>query len=488
MVIDHDKSKKRFQRRKTIMCTVLIAGALTLFINSCAVPPEKRGDQGSLQQWMQKDKELYFGRNIDWQKATQTRRQTEPEMSLPEDATFDDYVHYAMRHNPDLEAAFYRWRAALERVPQVRTLPDPQTSFAIVIDEVDGSSEYMGERYSISQMFPWFGKLKLRGDAALEEAYSEARKFEAIRLQVINQVGRAYFEYAYLYQAIEIARENLELLIRLESVSRALYRAGTVNLPDVNRAQVEIGRVEDQVRSLEDVLGVAIAEVNSALGRPAHAYLPPVPTRSSTQTLTNLADYSDEQWMALAKESNPELAAIRHDAAQQRHGIELASKDYFPDITLGVEYARDAGARIAMMDGGGSDMVSLIVSINLPIWRDKYDAGAREMMARYIEANRQIRSRENNLESELKRALFDYRDSRRKLELYGGTLLPKANQSLAITEAAYRAGDTGFTDLVDAQRVLLEFALAHQRAAADCALAFIRVRTLVGHDMGLDGG
>ncbi len=487
MAIDDDNSKKKVLIWKPVLFTILIAGALTLIMNSCAVSPEKRGDRGSLEHWMQKDKDLYSGRNIDLQKAVQTRRQTGPETSLSQDATFDDYVHYAVRHNPGLESAFYRWRAALERVPQVTTLPDPQASFAIVIDEVDRSAEYMGERYSISQMFPWYGRLKLRGDVAMEEAYAEERRFEAIRLQVIDQVGRAYFEYAYLHQAIAIARENLELLIRLESVARALYRAGTANLSDVNRAQVEIGRVEDQVRSLEDVLGVSVAELNAALGRSAHAYLPPVPEGSSNQTVTNLVNYSDEEWIALSKESNPELAAIRHDAERQRHAVELARKNYFPDFTFGVEYARDATERIAMMDGGGSDMVSLIAMINLPIWRKKYDAGTREMMASHAEATRQIQNRINSLEAELKRALFDYRDSRRKIELYGGTLLPKAYQSMAITEAAYRSGDTGFIDLIDVQRVLLEFSLARERAFADCARAFIRVQTLIGHDMGLVG-
>ncbi len=484
MVIDDDKIPKSYQRWLLIMCTVLITTAFALIVSGCAGPSEKRGEKELFGQWLEKDKELYSGRNIDLQKAAQPYQQTDPDPLFSEDATFNDYVRYAVRHNPGLEAAFYRWRAALERVPQVKTLPDPQLSFGIVIDQVDKSSEYNGERYSISQMFPWFGKLKLRGDVALEEAYAEERRFEAIRLQVINQVGRAYFEYAYLHQAIVIAKENLELLIRLESVSRAMYRSGTVSLSDVNRAQVEIGRIEDQVRSLEDLLGVAIAELNAALGRIAHAYLPTVSEELSNQTAINLPDYTDEQWIAQAKESNPELAATRYDAARQRHAVELARKNYFPDFTIGVEYARDGTYRMAAGDGGGSDLISALVSVNLPIWQEKYDAGTREMMASHAEATRKIGSQENNLEAELKRALFNYRDSRRKVELYGGTLLPKATESLKITEAAYRAGDSGFSDLIDAQRVLLEFALAHQRAAADGAQAFTRVQTLVGHEPG----
>jgi outer membrane protein, heavy metal efflux system len=475
-------SEKKFRRWIPLIYITLTA-ILILMVNGCTGSLGKANEQ-AMEHWLQQDRELYSGQKVDLQSAVHARQGAEPDPDLPENAAFEDYVHYAIRHNPGLEAAFYRWRAALERVPQVRALPDPQVSFGILIDEVDRSAEYMGERYSISQMFPWFGKLDLRGDIALKEAYAESGRFEALRLQLIEQVGQAYFEYAYLHQAIAIARENLGLLTQLETVSRALFRAGTVSLVDINRAQVEIGRLEDQVNSLEDLLGVAAAELNAVLGRPAHAYLPPVSDRSSYRMVIDLDDYSDEEWLALAKENNPELIATRHDAEQQQHAIELARKDYFPDVTFGIEYARDGSARIAMMDGGGSDMLSLMVSINLPVWREKYASGAREMMARYLEATRQIQDRENNLETDLKRALYTYRDSRRKLDLYDGTLLPKANQSLTVAQGAYRAGDTGFSDLIDSQRILLEFALARERAAADYAQAIIRVRTLIGHDPG----
>jgi outer membrane protein, heavy metal efflux system len=485
MVIDAGNlnfSEKNFRRWISLIHLTFTA-VLTLIVSGCSGSLGNTNEQ-ALEQWLQKDRELYSGQNVDLQRTVDAHQEAESVPDLPEDATLEDYVHFAIRHNPGLEAAFYRWRAALERVPQVKALPDPQVSFGIVIDEVDRSAEYMGERYSISQMFPWFGKLNLRGDVALKEAYAESGRFVALRLQLIEQVGRAYFEFVYLNQAIAIARENLGLLTQLETISRALFRAGAVTLLDINRAQVEIGRIEDQVNSLEDLLGVATAELNAALGRPAHASLPTIPAGSSYQMVIDLDDYSDEQWLALAKENNPELVAVRHDAEQQQQAIELARKDYFPDIMIGVEYARDGSARMAMMDGGGSDMLSLMVSINLPVWREKYASGTREMMARYLGAIRQIRDRENNLETDLKRALYTYRDSRRKLDLYDGTLLPMANQSLTVAESAYRAGDTGFSDLIDSQRILLEFALARERAAADFAQAIIRVRTLIGHDPG----
>jgi outer membrane protein, heavy metal efflux system len=457
------------------MLGLSLAIVLPLGVGGCA--GTSKPSEAAFQQWSRADQRWYSGRNADLGPAMPLSSE---DPSLPENAGFDDYVHYAMKHNPGLEAAFYRWRAALERVPQARALPDPRLTLGIVLDEVDRNTEYMGERYTISQMFPWFGKLALEGDIALEQAHAEAQQFEAARLQLIDQVSRAYFEYAFQHQAVRIARENLNLLNRLETVSRAMFRAGTASLADVYRAQIEIGRLDDQVRSLQDQLGVATAELNAALGRPANASLPALRESPLNRMVSELPEYSDEEWLALARQHNPELAAARHNAEQQRQGIALARKNYYPDIEVGVEYGRDASARIAMMDGGGADMITGMVSINIPLWRRKYDAGVRETRARFGEAIRQIESRENGLESELKLALYTYRDSLRKLSLYGDTLLPMANQTLATTETAYRGGNAIFSDMIDAQRILLEFSLARERAAADRAQAFTRIQTLVG--------
>jgi len=405
-------------------------------------------------------------------------------LSLPDGAVLADFIRYAMQNSPALQAAYYRWRAAAERVPQARSLPDPELGLAVILNRVERNTEYMGERYSISQMFPWFGKLSLRGDIASEDVRAEAQRFEAARLELAERVTRAWFEYAWLHEAGATARENLDLLTRLESVARSLYRTGTVSQADVNRAQVELGRLDDQVRSLDDMLGPAAAELNAALGRPAHARLPTSPP-PSRQLVPELPERSDEDWLALARQGNPELAAARHGVTREQHSLALARKAYYPDFRLGLEYTRDGSARTAMTDGAGGDMVAGMISFSIPIRRGRIDAGVREAEARRNAAARDVLEQEFYLDTSLKGALFTYRDSARRLQLYGGTLVPKARQSMASAEAAYRVGDASFSDLIDAQRVLLEFELAHERAAADRGKALARIRALVGASDGV---
>jgi outer membrane protein, heavy metal efflux system len=403
---------------------------------------------------------------------------------LPEAATLDDYLHFAVRHSPSLEAAFNEWRAALERVPQARSLPDPQLSFGYVVSQIDDRSSPRGETYRLSQMFPWFGKLRLRGGIALEEALAAEQRFEAERWNLFNRVAQAYYEFYYLDRSIDIVQSNLELARHLEQVARARFRADAPQ-QDVIRAQVELGRIDDRLRNLEDLRGPVRAALNAALGRPAEAQLPPPPRTDELIIEPMPALAPDAEWIALARETSPELQALRHRLAGRQDGIALARRNRFPDVMLGVEYGRNADARMAMMDGGGTDMLMGMVSINLPIWFGKYGAAINEAEALFESSRQQLDNRQLQIESELKRALYAFRDAERKADLYGNTLLPLARQSLRVTEASYRAGDAqaSFLDLIDSQRVLLEFELALERARTERFQRLAEIERLMGRSL-----
>ena len=96
--------------------------------------------------------------------------------------TLEDCLGYAALNNPSLEAAFNRWKAALEKVPQVNSLPDPRFSYTYFITEIETRVGPQRQKLSLSQTFPWFGKLDLRGDAAAAEAVRCQYEQEKLKL------------------------------------------------------------------------------------------------------------------------------------------------------------------------------------------------------------------------------------------------------------------------------------------------------------------
>ena len=256
------------------------------------------------------------------------------------------------------------------------------------------------------------------------------------------------------------------------------YIAAAAGHPDVIKAQVELGKLDDGVRSLLDLRGPLAARLNAALGRPAE-----VPVPWPVGLPEERIEAEDADLLALTKEANPELKALQSDVAKHESAVELAAKRYYPDVTFGMDYVETDHAIMPNLKESGKDPVIASVSINLPVWRESYRAAERQAEARLRSAQRALADRENTLGSDLKVALYYMRDAERKMDLYRDFLIPLAEESLKATEAAYTAGGADFLNLLDAQRMLLEFQLLLERALADHVRRLAEAEMLVGENL-----
>jgi len=409
---------------------------------------------------------------------------SEPELpDLTESSGLSDYLAYAALNNPGLEAAFNRWKAALERVPQVKALPDPRFEYKYFIQEIETRVGPQQHSFGITQLFPWFGKLDIRGDVAMQGANAAGEHYKALKLKLFFEVKDAYYEYYYLTKSIAITKENVSLIKHLESVARSRYKAAAASHPDVIRAQVELGKLEDRYRTLLDLREPIVARLNAALNRPVELDIP-WPGEIELEDV----HVADKELLAELMNENPELKALDFEITRNRRSIELAKKDYYPDFTLGLNFIDTDELSAGPPSDNGKDPVIAMISINLPIWRAKYDAGVREATALHLAARRDRMEKANSLSWQLKMALYRVRDAERKIDLYRDTLLPKAKESLKVTESGFRSASGSFTDLVDAQRILLEFSLAYERALADHAQSLAKLEMLVGREIRHAGG
>ncbi|MHC4389213.1 MAG: TolC family protein, partial [Planctomycetota bacterium] len=145
----------------------------------------------------------------------------------------EDYLRYAALNNAALKASFEQWKAATEEVPQAKSLPDPKFTYSYFIREVETRVGPQRQKFGIMQVFPWFGKIEARTDAAAAKAKAARKRYEAEKLKLFWQVKDAFYEYLYLGSAVEIARQNLELLKHFEDVARTRYMAAAASHPDV---------------------------------------------------------------------------------------------------------------------------------------------------------------------------------------------------------------------------------------------------------------
>ncbi|MBW2099717.1 MAG: TolC family protein [Deltaproteobacteria bacterium] len=395
-----------------------------------------------------------------------------------ESSVLTDYLTYAALKNPGLKAAFLRWKAALEKIPEVKSLPDPRFTYGYFIRNVETRVGPQRHKFGLAQTFPWFGKLKLRGNAAWETAQAEKERYEAAKLKLFFQVKEAYYEYYYLSQAIAVTRENLNLLEYLESVARTQYTTGSASHADIIRAQVDLGKSEDRLRTLKDLRHPIVAGLNAAMNRPATAPLP-WPRRIEQEKVR----FAEDRLLEYLKQSNPELKVVDFLAAREKWNIDLAKKNYYPDMTLSLETIDTGEADMPNVDDSGKDPYVGMLSINIPIRWGKYRAIERQAHNRYRAFQHERTDRENRLAADVKLTLYKYHDAERKIDLYKNTLTPKAEQSIQVNIQTYIAGKGTFLDVIDSVRLLLEFKLAFERAVVDRSQRLAELEMLVGKQL-----
>lgn len=391
----------------------------------------------------------------------------------------EDYLTYAALNNAGLEAAFEQWKSSIEQVTQSKTLPDPKFTYGYFIKEIETRTGPQRQRFSLMQTFPWFGKIEARTDAASAAAKAAHKRYEAAKLELFFKVKDLFYEYAYLEKAVELTKQNLELLKHFEEVARTRYKAAAGSHPDIIRAQIELATLEDKLKSLEEMRTPIVTGLNSVLNRRNDSLLPWPAGPQFVPVILSHKKLVDKMIT-----NNPQLQELDFELAAAKAKIELAKKKSYPDISLGVDWIQTDGAISAGVRDSGKDPIIAMLSINLPFWTESYKAAqlqAKAQMRSY--AARKVQSR-NDLLARLEKVLYEFEDSARKAKLYEGVLIPKAREMLEASEVAYKAGTIDFLSLIDAQRILLEFDLSYERFITINQQKLAELEMLIGEELG----
>lgn len=386
----------------------------------------------------------------------------ELDQALAAGLTLDQVTAAVVQRNPDVLAALERWVGFLEREPQRTALPDPTLRYRY-------SSMFKMHVVEMMQEVPFPAKLLADGRNALAEA-------RAMRAEVSERANmlreQTVAVLANLHRArreVELVDQNVALMERFVEVARTRYTAGAATQSDVLRAEVE----RDGLRSQRAVFArdVAIAEsgLNVLLDRPADAALGPVaslPDPPEPDPLTVLFERALQQ--------RPELTAARERWSAAGEMLDRAEWEWAPDLVVGGGYVRDFGL--------DEDEVEVTGGISLPIWIGKIRAGIREAEANVRAAEAGARSARNRILDEVRRASSRLIAAKTQQRILAEDTLPRAQQNVQVSEAAYMSGQLGFLELVDAQRVLLMQQLELERARAEQVVAGAELQRAVGED------
>lgn len=441
------------------------------------------------------------------------------------------YLEVAAKHNPLVQQRYHDYLAALQKVPQVGALPDPELSAGIFLSpmELVGGNQVADLR--LMQMFPWFGVLKNAKD---EMSLMAKAKYEVLRdtkLQLFFEVEQTWLELLKLQEDIRIGHRNMEVLRTLERLALARFKAaglggpGTPTSPnmapgtttptgggmsqgmgsmgqaqssgaaptpppamsgssmapsggsaltDLYRLQIEISQLDNAIVLLQSKQQTAKARFNAFLNRRPE---------SEVVLADSLRPYSEHIDMQTVRDSmmarHPMLAMLQHEQQAMEARKKMVARMGYPMVGVGVNYALINKSDMSMSAMNGKDMVMPMVSVTLPIYRKKYKAMQLEADLLQTVAKQGYQQTANSLETEYYQAMELHHDAHRRMALYQQQS-QLASQSLSILTKSFAASGSGLTDLLLVRQQLLDYDSKLAEAVADYNISIAWLRRLGG--------
>jgi len=394
----------------------------------------------------------------------------QPELQLPR------LLGEVLARNQTLAAMRAAWLSAAERYPQARALDDPvftgmaaPASLSSAVTSVPGN--VAGYVVGGAQKLPWFGKLQLRGDAALAESRAARWDVDDARLQIIEAAGLAYYDYYLVRQDLALNVENTAKLREFHDIAARKYEANLAPQQDMLQAKVELAELARRQIELERLERIAIARINTLMHRMPDAYVPAAPASLQAPLLA----LSAAELRATAVTRRPDLASLAAKIRAEQARLQLANKEFMPDFEVFGRY--DNFWTQASQRG------QVGLNMNVPLYRDKRYAAVREAQWRLSQRRAEYEQRIDDINREVQTAYERFDEAQQTVGLYTDQILPAARKNVDSAFAAYETSGGDFLRLVAAQRQLISLQERYQESIADYHRRRVELERVVGQPL-----
>jgi len=424
--------------------STFIAFLAAISFAGCAVHPQ--GEQE------ERDRAAEIGR------ALEDAAQPPP---LSNDPSLEEYLRAAFYSSADLHARYWEWRAALERIPQEASPPNPALNFSYLFNS-DNLKAWdrttLGLANDPMNNLEVPSKLATKGRKALEEARAAGLRFEAAKFRVQAEVLSTYYDLALHRESIAIQDERVTLSEITAQESAARTQTGSMTQADLVRARTELDLAKSELENMHAQYPPLVAKMNALLGREPDAPVPMPRAFPSPRPLP--AD--DADILKMAAERSPELAALEREIGARKEALELAKAARIPDFGLSFNFTGSVSQTVGGM-------------LLLPLRTEAIAGGIEEARALLRAAESARTQYQRDLAASFVLDLYVLRNAERQITLFEKTIIPRTQQAVELAKASWSSGRGNRSGTIELRRMLLEarLTLAQLKSEREKALAAI---------------
>jgi cobalt-zinc-cadmium efflux system outer membrane protein len=294
------------------------------------------------------------------------------------------------------------------------------------------------QHYAGSQTIEIPSERRARQKTAQFVIVSSQAAQRGVSISVVADVKHAFYNALRRREQINHARENLQLVQDLRRRVEVEVNVGEKGRLELTRAEAELARAQFAVRSAQIEYSNAIALLRVAIAAPAEASLSPQGNLDSRIALLPM-----DQLRQSVLAAHPAVAQSKADIEAAQASLERQKLLRIPQPQLFGEFENQPDLRFWRMG----------VNIPIPLW-DRRRGQIDEAKAVISQSNAVLDQRRLELISALERAYEQYQLADQQTTSLEAGSLRAAESAVDAAKAAYRYGERGIVEVLDAQRVL----------------------------------
>ncbi len=384
--------------------------------------------------------------------------------------TLVQVVDVALTQSPSVMIAKAQEDAATASVTTAKSYLNPQLEFGA------GPSHYRDRSLSkdtkgnwgvaLSQTLEFSDVRRARREIAESGVKTAGFTSNLIRLELKVRVKNAFYNVLQKQEVLKLVEADQQLLqtirdrVKLktdigESPKYELIKAETELLAAQRDYQAALVRVVESKALLRGLVGSGISNDFELSGQ--------LPLSESLPRLDALRDQISQ---------SPYLQQVRAAAEIAEAKLKLEESLRNPGLTLKAGVEQDP------------DLLQyrLGLAIPLPLWTNR-EGQIAEASANIRQAQAQLGDRELGLSRDLETAYQRYLIAQGQVNAFENGLLEQAQSVLKVAEAAYKFGERGILEYLDAQRTFRSVRKDYLAARYDYVAAMLEIERLIGAEL-----
>ncbi len=363
--------------------------------------------------------------------------------------TVDEAIERALEREALTQLHDAEQRATEADVKAAGAWPNPGFSFDLEQPDPPETDNVERESFFVlEQAFPISGRLGLERQSARRSAEATDFELESRRLEIAADVERQFYELLRLRESLELQEQWLKRLRDTQEIVQSQMSAGEASKFDVLEIEREIGAAQADLQSMRATFHRKRREFAVLVG---------IDGRKSIQLegeLTTDAELPPEEKLGELISERPDVRALRARAEAARAQSKAAGRSWIPEPALrgGYKLTNPPGE-----SGNGDTFGGMLLGMSFPLpvlapgtaGRERAEAERIRYASRADLIVQRARAQTQGLHREA-------RTLRETAQTFRNETVPKSKTLVDTASSAYKRGNIGILELLNAHRGLLE--------------------------------